>query len=530
MRSCLFFLGLLALTGPAVAQSFLPDPLFGNAGMVVTPETDKTSVIYDVALQQDGKIVAAGMIYDNDGPMKYHTYLIRYNTNGTIDNSFGVNGKVKTEVGTEDMAYALAIQADEKIVVVGNETIIVAIDSTSASITSKPFLVRYNSSGTLDSAFGTDGIHHLGMLNPYSKKYLSAIAIRPNGAIVTGGAVLYGQFNQMLLVSLNPDGTYNNSFGTNGIARVEIETGKDATLYDLALQPDGKLIIAGSSGAASLVAPPNTKVALARLLTNGLPDPAFGNAGKVVTPISTSGASLDIANSIDLQADGKIVAAGGSDKYLTLLRYQANGMLDATFGTGGIMVNTALAPAQNVHIDQNGKLLTSSLVAQQDPYRTDIMLARHGINGAPDLSFGTSGTLTIDKSEKDNAYAMIAQPDHKIILGGHTIDAASQNTSFTLFRFKDNSGGTSLDDAGLSGYQVQLYPNPATEAINLLFDQQPKAAFNIRIIDATGRVCYDNSTKKALTTISTKSLASGFYLLQIASGKETKTFRFDVQK
>lgn len=529
MRSSFLLLSLFSFTGSAFAQSFQPDPSFGNSGVVVTAEANTTSVIHDIALQQDGKIVATGMMFPNDGSSDYHTYLIRYHANGSMDNSFGVNGKVLTEVGDQDMAYALAIQADGKIVVAGNETIVIAIDSTSATIISKPFITRYKSSGELDSAFGTNGIHRLNIFNAYEDKYISTLAIRPDGKIIAGGGIASGNLLEMAVVSLNPDGSYTTGFGTGGLSRLNIEPGKNAVLNDIVLQPDGKLVVAGYSGVASITAPPSTKMALGRLLTNGQPDPAFGNAGKVTTAISAAGFSFDVVQNLAIQGDGKIVAAGASDNHFALVRYQTNGLPDPGFGSNGIVYNGDLDPALQLHIDQNDKLLTSGL-KPYDNSTTNIQLARHDKNGLPDLSFGTAGALLIDQSDKDRAYALIAQPDHKIILGGHTVDATHQNTSFTLFRFTENGNGTGIDDAGTAGLQITAYPNPAAEALNLLFNHRPGTAVGIRIVSVSGQVCYETHTKEALITISTKAFASGCYLLQAVVGKETKTIKFDVSR
>ncbi len=470
MRRCFLLLCLVGLSMPGRAQNLLPDPHFGDAGVVVTAESDKTSVLHDILVQPDGKIVAAGMIYDNDGAMKHHTYLVRYLPNGALDPSFGTNGKVKTAVGTLDIGYALALQADGKIVVAGNATVITATDSTTASITTRPFILRYTSNGVLDAGFGSNGIHHLGTLIVYPEKYLSAILVRPDGNIIAGGGLLYGELREMFVIALKPDGTYNNSFGNNSVARIVIEPGKDATLNTMALQPDGKLVVAGTSGLATLTAPPNTKAALARLLPDGAPDLSFGNSGKVVTAMSTGATPYDMISSLALQG-GKIVAAGASDKHHALLRYQ------------------------------------------QD--------------GTPDLTFGTSGALTINRSDRDNATKLIAQPDHKILLGGHTVDASSQNSSFTLFRFMEEGGNTAIGEPGNPIAQASVYPNPARNSVTIQFGPI-SGSVNIRLVDALGRVCYQATTQQQRTTINTRGWAQGTYFLQATQGPNVKNCKLDI--
>lgn len=529
MRPCILLLSLLTLVCPGFAQSIQPDPLFGNSGIVVTAAPDANSIIYDIAFQPDGKIIAAGCIYENTAGATPHTYLIRYNTDGTMDNSFGTNGKVKTEVGTDDIAYAVVIQQDGKILVAGNQTIINQIDSTTVTIESRPYLVRYKNSGARDSAFGTQGIHQLNILDGYTDKYLSALQLRPDGTILAGGGVqLNGQLYRMMVVSLNPDGTYNNFFGINGLSTVAPEPGKDAALYDIALQTDGKLVLGGYSGTASLTGPPLTKMALARLNVNGSPDAGFGNAGTVTKQVSTSNTYFDMISAIAIQDDGKIVAAGGSDMHSVLLRYQASGLPDPGFGTAGLVIDTTTTHASELCIDHNGKLLISGLINYPDLFAHHIYMSRYDKNGVPDPGFGNSGRIMVDQSGQSQVYALAIQPDHKIVLAGHTEDVPTGNTSYTLFRYKDM--GTKIEDRGLPGYTVALYPNPASTILNISFDQIPKVPVNIRIVNAIGQTIYETTSQKARTVINTQRLTPGHYMLQLSMGENSKTFKLEIRQ
>ena len=529
MRSSILLLSLLAFTGALFAQSIQPDPLFGNSGVVVTADPDANSIIYDIAFQPDGKIIAAGCIYENNTAPSPHTYLIRYNTNGTIDNSFGINGKVRTTVGTSDIAHAVVIQQDGKILVAGNETIINQIDSTSVLIESRPYLVRYKSSGTLDSAFGMQGIHKLNILDAYTDKYLNALQLRPDGTILAGGgAQMTGQLSRMIVVSLNPDGMYSNNFGINGVSTLTIEPGQHATLYDIALQTDGKLVLSGYSGMASLTAPPTTRMALARLGINGSPDAGFGNAGTITKQVSTATICFDMISDIALQNDGRIVAAGTTDNHSVLLRYQPDGSPDLNFGTAGIVIDTHTTQASNLCIDHNGKILISGLIHYPDLFAHHIFMARYNNNGTPDTNFGNSGLVLVDQSGQSQAYALAIQADHKIVLGGHTEDVTTGNTSYTLFRYKNMS--TKIEDTGLPGYAVKIYPNPATDILNIAFDQLPKASVSIRIMNAIGQVRYETTTKKTVTTINTQGFAPGHYMLQLIMGDHDETFKLEIGK
>jgi uncharacterized delta-60 repeat protein len=529
-RYSLLITSLLITHNTLCAQSFLPDATFGSAGMVYTPEANASSLLYGVAFQADGKIVAAGMAYANDGLMDHHTFLVRYHVNGTVDSSFGVNGRVNTIVGDKDGAYAIEVQPDGKIVVVGNEMIFDAVDSTSVEIVTKPYAIRYNSSGTLDVSFGTNGIHRLGILNQYSRKVMSSLVIRPDGTLVMGGTVFVGQSNQMMALSLNPDGSYNNSFGTGGLALAVPEPGQDAILFDIALQTDGKLVAAGSSGYANLTGPPNTRVALVRFKTDGSLDPAFGTGGKVVTPISTAGLSYDAANSVVLQEDGKIVVAGSTGGHLALLRYHAGGSLDAGFGNGGMVVNGDLPACIGLHINGEGKLLTSGPLMSQEPYRVDILLSRHDENGVLDNSFGTNGTLLIDQSDRDQATTIAVQSDNKVIVAGNIYNSVSESNNFTLFRFTDeDEGGTDISGIEETIDGVKVFPNPATDHLNISFSELPEEKTSVRMVNMLGQVLYQAPLNTALTTIHIKNYASGIYMLQILNGAKQKTFKLEIR-
>lgn len=526
MRYCLSLISFLFFTPAAFAQTFLPDPQFGIAGVVVTAESGKTSVIHKTKVQPDGKIVAAGMIYDNNNLLGHHVYLVRYKTNGTPDSTFGINGKVLTTVGERDIAYDLAIQPDGKIVVVGSETVLLETDPSNVTIINKPFLLRYTATGTLDNSFADNGIHHLDLLDVYPEKYLSSVALRSDGSILAGGGAVGWGFYQLLMVCLNPDGTYNNNFGTAGQTLDYFETGKASVLFDMALLPNDKVVVTGTSGQASLTDFPNTKVGVAKFNSDGSLDATFGTGGRVATAISASNDPYDAGHSLAVQGDGKIVVAGASDKRLAMLRYLPDGSPDVSFGTSGIVVNPDQVPATALRITSQGKFITGGLVSYNNPFATDIVLGRYNTNGAIDNSFGNNGQYIINRSDRDQMYCMTIQSDNKIIISGDTRDSATGNTSFTLFRFMDNEPSTGIKDKDQRWQHVKIYPNPATGQLNIYAPLGRDAA--IRIVNITGQVIYTGELKTELTRINTTQFAPGMYLLQITAAAGNETYKFEV--
>src|SRR6266542_226493 len=258
---------------------------------------------------------------------------------GSLDPSFGRNGKVTTSFGSKlsAQANALALQRDGKIVAVGTRS--------TPEFTSPQFaLARYNANGSLDASFGTGGwvMTHFGSGTGTG---VGALARQPDGKVVAAGGASNGTDTDFALARYNPNGSLDTSFGTGGKVTTPIGSGDDQA-RDIALQADGKLVAVGYSsdegGAFTM------DFALVRYAADGSLDTSFGGTGKVRTNL---GPAYDDAFALVLQPDGKLVAAGysdtGSEGDFALARYKANGSLDTSFGTDG-KVTTSLYPGSGV--------------------------------------------------------------------------------------------------------------------------------------------------------------------------------------
>jgi uncharacterized delta-60 repeat protein len=301
--------GLVVLAvGPAQATPSRPgqlDTTFGKRGEVIT----RLSSGYGaraVAIQRDGKIVAAG---SGDGGFM----LIRYKRNGSLDLGFGSKGRVRTAF-RQGQILSLALQRDGKIIAAGYAS---SRDSDYFA------LARYKPNGSLDRSFGSEAQ----VRTPGGG--ISAVGLQPDGRIVVAGSFFHyesGQLHTAFAVARYlSNGTPDPSFGSGGL--VTTPTGGGARA--LPLQPDGKIIVAGSSKEGS-----QTLFALVRYQENGSLDPSFGVGGIVTTGFR----SLEGATAVLLQGDGKIVVvgAGGTQRYgFALARFTPNGSLDSSFGSGG---------------------------------------------------------------------------------------------------------------------------------------------------------------------------------------------------
>jgi len=271
------------------------DTTFGMGGIVTTPNMAGLGT----AIQMDGKIVVAGT---NDS--NADIILARYETDGSLDASFGTGGIVTTAIGSgSDVCYDVAIQSDGKIVVAG----------FSYNGANNDFaLVRYGTDGTLDASFGTGGIVTTAIGLNYD--FGCSVAIQADGKIVVAGYSNNGANDDFALVRYGIDGTLDASFGTGGKVRTVI-TSEDWGSA-VAIQTDGKIIVAGSSFSGLSIT-----FAIARYEADGTIDTSFGWGGIVTTAI----VSEDLLDTLAIQADGKIVGAGyfwnGTANDLALVRY-----------------------------------------------------------------------------------------------------------------------------------------------------------------------------------------------------------------
>ena len=361
------------------------DDSFGTNGTVVTPISNTIDEAYAAAIQTDGKIVVAGL--SNGANDLQSVALVRYNTNGSLDNSFGTGGIVKTVFGNfSSWANALVIQADGKIIAAGGR--------------SGAFLViRYNPNGSLDDSFGTGG----SVITPIPNVLLagaSAAAIQSDGKIVVVGSsriFVSPIVFDFTLVRYNTDGTLDTSFDGDGIIVSPIGRSQATSVV---IQADGKIVAAGF---ASTGVQNSGDFALARYNTNGSLDASFGSAGIVRAAISSRD---DLLFAAAIQPDGKIVTAGRSwqspptTENFALARFNPNGSLDSTFGNNGAIItdiNNQHDSAQAVAIQPDGKILVAGFNGNYT-FNTNFVVVRYlgdAVNRRTQFDFDGDGRADI---------------------------------------------------------------------------------------------------------------------------------------
>jgi len=405
---------------------------FGNAGSVVTDFSGGNNSGYSMVIQGDGKILLAG---DANGTFG----IARYLPDGSLDPTFGNAGRVSTELWAYGaVAYAMAMQDDGKIVVSGAAY----GDSGYADFG----VARYNQDGTLDSTFGDNGRVSVDIGGYDDEVY--ATQIQGDGKILVAGytdADLFGY--DMAVARLNEDGSLDDTFGTAGLVQPAFGIGEWEEAYALAIQDDGKIVVGGYSNDGGTTSYDFT---LLRYNPDGSIDNSFGASGMAKTSFSTND---DILNSLIIQSDGRIVAAGTA-RYLefALARYMIDGSLDSSFGVNG-KVTTAFPGGygnygQAATIQTDGKIIVAGAVSNVGT-GDDFALARYGANGTLDDTFAAGGKISTDiGGDGQSAYAVAVQADGKIILGGTSGDYFLNQRDFALVRYL---GDADSDHDGIAG-------------------------------------------------------------------------------
>ena len=408
-RAPLFVLALLllpfALPGPAFAAGGALDTSFGGDGKVTTSFTDG-AYGNAVAVQSDGKIVAAG------GTNGAAFALARYDTDGALDTTFGTDGKVTTGFTGGGSANAVAIQSDGKILAAG--------------ISAQDFaLVRYDTDGALDTTFGTDGIVTTTLTS--GRDEANAVAIQVNGKIVAAGFATPGNpwRPYFALARYRSDGTLDTPFGDGGTVLTPF--GVSGKARAIVLQPDHKIVTAGSYGGG---------FALARYNPDGSLDTSFGKKGKVATllPGEAPGNAYAVALQPDGKI---VAAGSNDFNLFALARYRVHGGLDPAFGDGGFVItdvgNGAEQWVSGLVIRPGGKIVAAGSEGphEEGDAAPRFVLTRYRANGVLDTTFGGGdGKVITTFKNGASASGVAAQADGKIVVVGN-----SAGESFALARY-----------------------------------------------------------------------------------------------
>jgi delta-60 repeat domain len=410
------------------------DPTFGTGGMVTTDINRSTDIANAVAVQADGKLVVVGQTYKHNDYTGEDFVVTRYNTDGTLDNTFGSGGRVRTDFpGLAAVPSSVVIQPDGKIVVAGGAFPLFTFLGNFE-------LVRYKPNGSLDRSFGNGGI----VTTTFPEgSYAFDVALQPDGKIVAAGTVFVDFIpgepsnTDFALARYNPDGTPDPAFGSGGQVSTDF-VGLEDDAFSVLIQSDGKIVAIGSANNPATY----YDFAAVRYLSNGTIDTTFGVAGKVSTDFGVAG--FDRAHSAALQPDSRIVAAGfaisqnGGVQNFAVARYTSSGVLDTTFSGDGknqIDFGSCCQSAYQVLLQSDGKIITVGY-ANTESSDSDFLLARLNPRGSLDATFGVGGKVRTSFGDLNGgANGAILQSDGKIVAVGFQATFSNQWTNFALARY-----------------------------------------------------------------------------------------------
>jgi uncharacterized delta-60 repeat protein len=412
-----------------------------------------------VAIQSDGKIVAVGSIRDNG---IHALVVVRLNTNGTMDNSFGTGGKVQVTTLGWSEGSGLAIQSDGKILVTGYS------DPQNQGL---PAIARLLSNGTTDNTFGVQGKILLPLTDPQSGINYTDIAMQADGKIVLCGTVFHyiSGVKEILTWRVNANGTTDITYGTNGTVFETVGSYSNSGAHAVKIQSDGKIVVGGyyQTGAS------DSNFLVIRYNANGTHDNTFAGNGRAGVSFSHSAEGTGIA----LQSGGNVIIGGyvrsSQDEDFAMARLLTNGTLDTHFGS-----------------DNTGKVTTG--FGYDD--------VEHGITLQP-----TGEIVAVGRSGGDIGLARylvtiaIPPPPPPAVVQ----TAVSKMVSL----------------------QPALYPNPANGSVQLT-GLDPQSITQYSITNAVGKIQVNSTIAFSSTAqINTAQLSPGVYFIQLKTNNNTTTLR-----
>lgn len=380
-----------------------------------------------VIVQPDGKIVVGGAT-DSLGNSALRYAIARFNPDGSLDNSFSNDG-TNYDINIRGTAAGLALHDDGTIVQCGFGT-------------NGFTLFRYSSSGVLDTGFGLASYARL-IIGGGAEEGCEGLAIQPDDKIIAAGWGGNNTDPDVVVARFTITGTLDTSFDSDGYVTLDI-VGEEDQASDVLLQPNGKIVIAGNSVNGGV-----RSALLARFDSAGTLDTTFGVNGVVIPTFGASGP--DVFESIVQLDNGQLLVTGsrddGSQNDIILLRYSADGVLDTTFGTNGVVITpigSNYSLGNGLAVLNGGSIAVAGLTDSGS--NNDVVVIRYLSDGTLDSAFGTGGVMTLDLGNEDEAQDVAFQADGRIVITGIAGDA-SGNEELLVARFLGS--GIPSADAGL---------------------------------------------------------------------------------
>lgn len=493
------------------------DPTFGVGGTAVIDVGTGYDPCYGLIIQPDGKIVIGGTAALNGG---WYPTLVRMNPDGTLDNTFDGDGITSSDVphGTYNAdANPLALQTDGKLLFTFG-TAILGVGGLAVT--------RFNSDGSIDTSYGTNGTAITTVME-YSNDAFSLVLQADGKAVVVGrGSPAIGLGNQIVAVRYTSNGQLDETFADGGIYLGDVGLG--GVIYDVRQATDGKIVMLGN-----ITTSEGSDYVLMRLNENGTLDNSFNEDG--IFNFNTE--EYEFYKCLTVKEDGSIVAAGGFDALdgtginIALASVTSTGEFDTTFGTDGVTI-TAIGNdtdrPEAVMVAPDGKILVVG--THEDFYGYGAVL-RYNADGTLDNTFGENGIALID-AYNYKVQNIKLQADGKIVIAGFQYFEGVGDPDYSASRLLyDDADG--VNDESIVEDMFSIYPNPTNDVLTLNWkNSTANEQVDISITDINGKIVWQSSGTASFSQkqIETTQIPIGVYSISIL-GKETNSIsRFVISR
>lgn len=512
-RFRLLFLSVLLLIAPASFSQYGElDSDFSDDGKVLTTFGEFHSSVRSLVIQPDGKILAAGDMFDSNRPFSQFA-LARYNNEGLLDEEFGDMGTMIENSGAQMHLHSMSLHHDDKILVAG-------VEFRHKNKTSVSLLKRYNPKGSVDESFGIGGTVVVNSI------YSTSMAVQEDGKIILAGYSVNHFFKPnnyvLMLIRFNSNGTLDESFGIKGVVQTKIK-GLGAQVV-VAVQSDNKIVVS-----SDVLGINDRDIIVLRYLSNGFLDNDFGSKGIAVVYAKYD----NEAEAVKIQPlDGKIIIGGTSQQPLAssffVMCLLPNGNPDSSFGdAGGAMPSAGVTEQlKSVVLQTDGMIVASGV--SRDLKTENIILKRYRSDGELDLTFGKDGVVITDFDLRSAAAIVAMQPDGKIVAGAYA--GGSLKVDFALLRY---ISGLKIEEGFTNEKNTfSVSPNPVDKTVNLAFNLKHSQGLTVDLYDFNGRKI-QNVLQQQEFPAGTHShaielpenLTKGIYFLNISNGKSISNLK-----
>jgi uncharacterized delta-60 repeat protein len=462
------------------------DLTFGVNGFSSTPfTTNFSNPITKVLIQPDGKILTSE---SNSQPV-----VIRRNTDGSLDTSFGTNGIASYPFTGFGFFHSITRQNDGKILL------------SHVNALSTIQIVRFNTNGTLDTTFAANGFY---TNSNFPFAYVNDMVVQTDGKILLGGYATDSSNNNFkLVIRLNSNGVIDTTFATNGLYTIDM--GLNDNLRRLLLQTDGKILGIGTINTLGV----DSVHTCFRLNTNGSLDTSFATAG-----IATIGNGTFELGGVSIQSDGKIVFGGNDADAFTGVSYRlnTNGTPDLSYGVNGVAI-TQLAThwfiVQDSTLQTDGKLILVGAALRLSDMSAGWFVTRLLPNGTVDQTFASNGYYFNYRPIVGNEVGIVSrvavQSDGKIVCGAYDIESNLKITK--VFRLLPNtpSGSKYIDFDGDGKTDISIFRPSLGQWWYLRSSDNTNRAFQFG--SSTDKIVPADYTGDGKTDIATFTPSNGFW-------------------